>query len=771
MAAATESIQTINQAFRSQSLKKPVSLTVRDCRLRVDGDGGVRNLDSLSERRALFGRGQLYFYKIQAGVIVPAPRPEWSCRLFPDSFSITGRLFGSVDVVQSFCAAPSDAIGYVRRVSVRNAGASRITLRLVSLSDPAAAHFGSGPFKWGSLGMEAFNREGHVALDEVSDSRLARVVGAVPSPSRFFMTTDKGRASEILQEGSLPDRTTGMSGQVLILTVHEFELSPSESKDILFASVYSTRRIDDAVSAYEKLKQGGTASRMPEPQVVCSTSGVSEAFAWAQSAVKGAVLERDVLERLEAMPGLEYTAPSSAESAIQRIRELANKKGLLGHAQDPSKPDILATSLFLSAFSRHLAFLGDKKAAKRPYTALRKTSDALQGMAKDGAMRPEPGPAQGWRRLIMTGYPAWEVPEVSLAAAEALNDLGAVSVLLGKGEDAAALRERAELVIEGVVRRLRDSKGFLCSGVDELGKPRLGETIDMAVACYRNPSIRSVASAAVHRLLEEDFQTEYGPRTVPTSNRTYFHSSYGQGQLGGFWTRAALAMACLSYDVALPGVGSLLIEKASKLVVEDALKLGGVPGEFPYWVDIEEKEAHGDGSDPVAASRFIQAVVEGELGFGLVRGEPSFDPPALSTISWILAKDLMVGSRVTVFVGRSAGKAATFACGQRGALRAAEKFGSWEEAIASPGGAHAVSFCGPGQVLCVGNSTAQPLRAHVTFAGRAPGLTRKLSTPLEEYDPDRGAWSKIGSLRVSPQMAFDAPLGPCEWRAYRVSND
>ena len=318
---------------------------------------------------------------------------------------------------------------------------------------------------------------------------------------------------------------------------------------------------------------------------------------------------------------------------------------------------------------------------------------------------------------------------------------------------------------------MRDGRGLLCLGSDVFGKPRRDETVDMAVACYRNQSLRSAASSAVHRLLEDDFDTEYGPRTVPTSNRTYFHDSYGQGQLGGYWTRAALAAACLSYGVALPGVGSLLLEKVSGLVTEDALKLGGAPGEFPYWVDVDAKEAHGAQSDPVAASRFIQAVVEGELGFELARGIPFFDPPALSTVSWLMACGIRAGEPVSIFVGRGAGRAVAFAACRRAELKAGMKFESAEVVRPSVEEVSCVSFHGPGQVVCVGNASQSPVAPRLTVSPRSQGLSKRLSTPLEEYNPADGSWSKVGSLRVSAEMAFDAQLGPREWKAFRISND
>jgi len=770
MAAATASIQSAHPGFRSSTLKRPMTLSFGDCRLSVDPDGSASSLDSLLEARALFGRSQLCFYKVQAGVVVPAPRVDWSVQLSPCFASLSGRIF-DCDVVQSFEPPSAATSGYVRKVMIRNSGTSRISFRLVALSDPTAAHFGSRRYKWGSLGLEAFNRDRHVAMDEVSDSGRARVIGTFPPPERFYMTIDKSRAAELMQDGNLPEKTSGMSGHVLVLSIHEFDLAPSGSKELLFASVYNRNGVEEALSALERLGEEKRTPAAERPSLDCSSQRVSAAFDWAAASIRSARFEADILDRIEAIAGMEYIDSQAVGSMVEETGALVGRDGFLKHSQKWSKPGVLESSLFISAVCRHLTLVGDRKATRRYHTLLKRMAKALVAMSNDGVLRLDRELPQGWRRCVVTGYPAGEIPEVSLAAAGALRDVGAVSSLLGKSEGAAAYRERSELIAEGIIRRARGPSGFLRPEAEAGGNGRKGETIDMAIAAYRNPSLRSVASSAVHRLLEDDFGTPYGPRTVPTSDRTCFHSTYGQGQLGGYWTRAALAAACLAYASALPGVGSMMVEKVARLVLEDALKLGGVPGEFPYWVDVEGDEVGGDGSDPVAASRFIQAVVEGELGFELARGAPALDPPALSTIGWILARDIQVGERVSVFVGRGGGRASVFAACRRVELGGGRRFGSCEEARVSPDEAHGISFYGPGQVVCVGNSSLAPVKAHIAFAGRAPGLAKRLSTPLEELEPGTGTWNKIGSLRVSPQLAFDAPLGPGEWKAYRISND
>jgi hypothetical protein len=770
MAAAAEALSPGVLSFRSIALRKPVALTRRDSRLLLDGEAAVRSLDSLSERRAVFGRSQAYLYKVQAGVVVAPQRPDWHVLLTPASARFSGRVFEAVDVVQDFELSRPPSFGYLRRMKLRNAVPSSISLRVICISDPAAAHFRDRVDQWGSLGVNAFNRESHIAMDEVSEPHPARVIGCAPAPSKFYMTTDRARVAELLRAGDLPEATAGMSGQVLVLSMHELELAPSESKEMLFASLYSPRKLEEVLSDFGRLQSTGPPSRLKEPPFACSSQRIAEAYGWALASLEGVRFGRDLLDMLEAMGGLAYADPSALEAATERAKGLVLREGMITHPGDAAKRGVLETSLLLSALSRQLSMAGDRKRARQTYPLMRRMANALSTRSKDGALQLDPGVPHGWRRLLGSGYPSGELAEVSLAASTALMDFARVSGLLGKGEDSAKFREVSELTAHRVGKALVDDRGFLCPNVDSSGRLVHEETADMAVACYRGNAPRSVASSSVHRLMERDFETDYGPRTVPTSNLVCFHCSYGQGQLGGYWTRAALAFACLSYSVGLAGMGSLSLEKVSRLVTTDWLQFGGNPGEFPYWVDIEGKEAHGAGSDAVAASRFVQAIVEGELGLSCSVSPPSFDPPPLSTVRWVFAGDVWAGERVSVFVGRAAGRAFAFASCKRARVEGDRRFAECARVDSSSKSAYGFSFSGPGQVVCVGNASQAPVKAHLVFQASSPGLSRRLSTPLEQFEPASGGWSKIGSLRVSPMMSFDAPLGPEDWKVFRVSD-
>ena len=764
-----ESVPPRAQGLRSSSLKRPVTLQARGCRVLVDPDGSVRAFRSLAEARALFGYEQVWFYKVQAGIVVHAQRPDWGIRSSPRSVQLTGRVFEGVEVAQGVEHYRGRSLGYVRRLRLRNGSTSAIKLRLIQLQDPTAAHFGDAPETWGSLGVNAFNRESHVAMDEVSDPPSARVVGSTPSPSKFYMTTDKSRAQGLVSVGELPEKTAGMSGQVLVLSVQEFELTPTESKELTYASIYNPGKLEDALSDFSRLQTGEKQPPLVRPVLACSEQSVTEAAAWATTALDGGAYAADPLDRYEVLRALGYIDPVAARKTILDAKQHQRKDGSLPHSLSSSSAGILETAVLLQAAALNLALSQDKKLARASYPFVKKLAGSLLAASKDFSVQNDSAFPQGWRRHLGRGFPTGEIPEVSLAVAGALAAASQTARLVGKSDDAGRYRERAEMISDQVRKKLIDERGYLALCRDSAGRLRTDETVDMAVAAYRYQSLQAPSQASAHRLLEKDFDTPYGPRCVPTTNQVYFNSAYGQGQLGGLWTRAVLAHALVCYGAGLAGIGSLAVGKVSRLVMEDGPRLGASPGEFPLWVDVDSNEAHGDESDPVAAARFLEALIEGELGVPTGIERATLAPASSSNLGWVLGSDLWAGEPTSVFVGRGAGKNHLFFSGGKVESKSGTRFAKAERLEVPSRGVYGIMFYTPGQVICLGNCTSGQARFVVSFAPRAAELSKHLSVPLEQYEPAKGSWTKVGSARVLPTMSFEATLDPNAWKAYRVS--
>jgi hypothetical protein len=770
MVVTAESLPSKALGLRSSSLKRPLLLQSRAARIVVDPDGSVRSFDSLQEKRALFGFEQIWFYKIQAGIVVHAQRPDFAIRASPRSAQLTGKVFDGVEVAQSLEFYRGQSMGYLRRLRLRNGGPTQIKLRIIEVLDPSAAHFGGSGRRWGSLGVNAFNRESHVAMDEVSDPPSARVVGASPSPSRVYMTASRGRAQELVAAGELPEVTAGMSGQVLVLSSHDFELVPGEGKEILFASLYNAGKLEEALSDFSHIQSGEKQPPVPRPFVAASDPAVTEASSWAISAIESGSYAEDPLERYETMRALALIDPAGARRVIAESKASIRKDGSLPHSMEPSKPGVLETSLLLKGVATYTALSQDKKLARADYPLVKKLASFLVASSKDFRVETDSVLPQGWRRCMGRGYPTGEIPEVSLAVACALEAASQVARMVSKADDAGRFRERSEMISEQVRKRLVDERGFLALCRDSAGRLRTDETVDMVVAAYRHPFMSSAELAAAHRLLEKDFDTKYGPRCVPTTNQVYFNASYGEGQLGAVWPRAVLSDSLVCYRAGLAGMGSLALLKVARLVADDVVKLGGAPGMFPRWVDVEGGEAHGDEPDAVAASRFIEALLEGELGLPEGAERASFAPAASSGIAWVMATDIWAGDTTCAFLGRGAGKPHLFYSSARVESKVGTRFAKGERIEIPIKGVCGVTFYSPGQIICIGNGTSSQVRFTVAFAPKAAELLKHLSGALEVYDTARCTWAKISSIRVSPTMSFEASVEANDWKAYRVSS-
>jgi hypothetical protein len=739
----------------------------KSLRLALRPDGAVAWLESLAEKRLLFGREQLELYKVQAGVKVRCQKPEWKLEVSPYSATFSGRPFDSIEWVQKVQFSELGSQGYTRRVRLANTGSASMHLLLVSFCDPTAAHIRSESTPWGALSLNGFNRTNHVAMDEVADPTSGRVIGAFPAPRCVFMTRSLARAEDVAQAAELPESTAGMSGQLLTLMLHDVELPPQASAEIKFVSLYSASGLEEALLDFRKSMES-EEPKLHSTLAACSSADLSLALGWVKPTLEGIEYEEESLERVECLPALTFADHEGAQRIVASTALGAGRDGFLPRSETFGRPDALASSVFLANASTAALLCSDKKQKKAIYKALRRLaislSDPKIGL---GAASKREYP-EGWRRRLGKGFPTGQIPELALAAAAGLESMAGLAAHLSKPEDSARFRESAGLTLEAI-RPLMDESGSLPLCVDKSGAVHREATIDQAVALYRNTFDKRAASAAVHRLQDRDFDTSYGPRTVPTTNQVYFNGSYGEGQLGGCWPRASLAAAIVSYRSGYPGLGSLLLQKTGGLVADGVVRLGRVPGNFPTWIDVDAETAHGEGSDPVAASRLLEALVSGELGLSVDSEGPRLSPAVQSTLRWLVMEELWLGEPVSVFVGRNESRAFTFARGSKIRVEGGTRFGGFDPAASSEPGIIACTFFEPGQVVCVGSNAARSTRAVVRFRPRAAALMHHLSVGVDELEPSSGAWSRVQTARVAQTMALEVSLQPGGWKALRLS--
>ncbi len=758
--------------FRGFALKRPINLTCGAIRLTLEADGEASSLYSGKERRFLFGKQSIHLFKLQAGIRVPARKEDSCITVTPFVATFRTRVFGCIDISQTMRPHFGDTAGYVRSLMLTNTGQEPIRIIILSSNDPTAVNFGPWE-KSGTIGVNAFNRGDHVAIDEVADGTGVRVMGARPAPRITFMTRDVSKVAELLQRGDLPDSTAGMTGQLIVMTLHEIELQPMRSSEIIFVSMYHGSRLEVAVSAFNRVVEKPDLVQTPGSRAILLSSdqALANAFSWSSAAVQSLDSQPEMLERLDSLPGAWAISPSIGLGVLNQAKQLLSKKGFLQHSSDSTKEGVLESSLFVLYGSRFLRTAADKKLAKSLYPALKKCAEYLAQKSTNGLVQADPTRPSGWRRRLLIGFPSGATSELNLTVAAALREFSSLARQSGKGGEAARFREASDGLLSSVRSNLLDHQtGALALNLDSRGRLHREQTIDQAVGLCRMPYDANICGSVVHRLLEKDFETGYGPRTVPSSNEVYFNGSYLSGQLGGYWPRAALAHALLAFSAGFPIIGSRTLAGFSKLVTQEALKMGSAPGVIPEWVDIESRRSHGDGTDSVAASRLIECVLVGEIGMNLTENGGDLRPPDSADTKWLLLQNAWFGEEATTLITRRNRRALVLTTARRGSAEKCLKMDSFETVEVSSSELFAGQFVDPGQIVCILNPTGVPHSCTVNFPLRDPVLGRHLTADLQEFDPITGEWFKVERTKILPKMRLQTNVEALGCRVFRLNS-
>jgi hypothetical protein len=581
-----------------------------------------------------------------------------------------------------------------------------------------------------------------------------------------------------------------MSGSVILLAQHDLDLVPGASAEVRSVSVYHPSSLESALTAAAMHPaEGEDVAGSQGVQFASSNPSMNFAFEWAKAALFAIEGEANTAERLWCGVGLGMVRGDYFERLVESIRRTTRKDGMLQYSEAPSgserkdRAGPVETSLYLVGACAYLsARSGDRKLLRRWYPHVRRVGDGLSRLASGGLILASSETPDGWRRRLGAGFPTGYSAEVNLLAIRAFRDASAVAYLAGKGSDSTRFRELSVRLLSSLNERLRESEsGDLALNVDSRGVVHKEMTIDGAVGLSYCAPDQSLASSVVHRLLERDFETGFGPRTVPLSNNLYYSPSYGDGQLGGYWTRAAISHASLAFVSGYSAIGSVQLEKVARLVHVDTERMGGMPGEFPYWIDPERRQVMTSGTDPVAAARFIEAVVFGEGGLSNGSQGAKFRVPDASQLKWLFIHGLALGLKGSIFLGRSTGRAFVASTFEQDAPKgssrtdgqgmsiASSRFPECER-IACPPGLEGVHFWDEdSSLVCLGNTGSAAFSGLVSIPSRSKSFASALFAQMEELQQETGLWSKTERVKLLTRLETKVDLKPDSWRMLRLS--
>ena len=175
----------------ASQLKRSVYLFRRDLRAKVETDGSSSWVYSAVARKLLFGRETVKVFKIESGVKIAVRPQDAMVRAAPASASFTSRGQERIQAAHSVRLLVGDCSGSIRTVRLMNRGDSVAKLRVLTLHDPTSLNYRKDRDPPGDIGVNAFNRQDQVVMDDVGDTTGVRVVGFSPRPSVIYMTKDR----------------------------------------------------------------------------------------------------------------------------------------------------------------------------------------------------------------------------------------------------------------------------------------------------------------------------------------------------------------------------------------------------------------------------------------------------------------------------------------------------------------------------------------------------------------------------------------------------
>jgi len=172
--------------------------------------------------------------------------------------------------------------------------------------------------------------------------------------------------------------------------------------------------------------------------------------------------------------------------------------------------------------------------------------------------------------------------------------------------------------------------------------------------------------------------------------------------------------------------------------------------------------------------------VFGEAGLSLGSEGPKFRVPEASQLRWLFLHDLDLGRRGSIFVGRSAGRAAVVSTFEReqedssrasgqGVATTSSHFPECER-IGGQAGLEGILFWDSNSsLLCFGNTGSSPFSGVVSVTLRSKSFSTALFAQMEELRQETGLWSTVERVKLLSRFETKVELRPNSWKMLRLS--
>ncbi|HVA33909.1 MAG TPA: amylo-alpha-1,6-glucosidase, partial [Candidatus Baltobacteraceae bacterium] len=251
-----------------------------------------------------------------------------------------------------------------------------------------------------------------------------------------------------------------------------------------------------------------------------------------------------------------------------------------------------------------------------------------------------------WRNIIPYYTLDGAVTEINAEAVFALEAAAMLCAVIDDTEHWQKYIDESQKMREAMMDYLfNDDTGAFVLNYDQDRNYQDNFTADEIFPVLFNVAGPQERRAILDRLLEADFVTPVGLRTISTADAWYF-PSYGFGLLGGVWPDLTLwyALALARNGLTDQAVHYLEIVYAA---MEGGSARNTVPGEFAEWFDGGSLSNRGMYLSPWTGAKYLWAVAEtvGGLDGYRTSGRPHLAPMRPKGWQWVAAARVHWGGR------------------------------------------------------------------------------------------------------------------------------
>jgi hypothetical protein len=564
-------------------------------------------------------------------------------------------------------------------------------------------------FPWALLVGQRFYGEPEREVRAHVNERNVRVVNEATGAARFWggsRVPDALRVAareqvlvQAMGRGGL-DNASGLNevtprladvsgGRIFGALEFHLRVGPNAREGLRLAVAFDRRGEAEALSTFERLlanaralheTQRFYAASLSDARLMTPSPEVSRGVVWAKANMLRIVKEypqgwgstnsppSDILVSRDTswfVHGFDYFIPGFSRNALDVFNRFVEESGQVveyvrGVSGFRTSYDLNInddTPLHLIALLHHYnATLDDAWVAQILPLAIRVADYLLSQRDRNGlvfcnAKGVDMYGITSWRNIIPYYTLDGAVTEINAESVFALEAAATLCAVAGDREHWARYADEARTLREKMMTHLFDADvGAFVLNYDKDQNYQDDFTADEIFPVLFGVADSERRRAILRRLLDADFVTPVGLRTISTADSWYF-PSHGFGLLGGIWPDLTLwFVVALARNGFVPEATGFL--EAIARSMEAGAARNTVPGQFAEWFDGGSQTNRGMYLSPWTGAKYLWAVAETVCGLDGYRtsGRPHFSPLIPPGWAWTAGVRVHWGGRRCTYV-------------------------------------------------------------------------------------------------------------------------